>query len=402
MRLFGWVRSRNSVFGLIICLIFIGLTTAAAAEPMMTNEGASAAPATDGKPPIIQVFKAAPMVLDTPTSAAIYTFKVKNAKSVQINEAGTDIKNIDNPTLAALSGDVQGMPAAAIPTDASGKFVCTIVATNDNGSVQAELTLALAKELLPQRPPPGTTGNKTKNKSYWLAQIGWQGPLPPSILSTTNPTNPNFPKCPEGCYCLEPGNAASLGFTQKCSDQRCFYDPENQRSWYCYKPTPGWCCANEKVIQNTKVECAQLGGYWSTSQNDAVQACQPRGYCCLNGQIYGPATQSQCAQMGGSYWSTNQAQVVERCQPPCYCCLKGQVYQTTQAACLQAGGNCYASMAQAYDSCQQSTTCWCCAYGKVFQATQAQCTQSGGACYATQSQATAACRQTTPGITGLK
>lgn len=303
------------------------------------------------------------MLLDTATSFAVYTFKVKYATSVQITEVTTNIRNISNPSGATLQGTANGNPASAIPTDENGQFICTIVASNNNGTATKALTLSLAKDLLPQGPPAGSTGNQIKNKSRWLEQTGSQAPLTQSTPSTTEPNKPDFFKCPDSCkYCLEPGDAAKLGFTQKCSDQRCFYDPENKRSWYCYSEPEGWCCANEKVSQATKSECTQIGGYWSTSQADAQQFCQPKGFCCLNGNVYYPTTQAQCAQQGGSYWSTNQAQVTERCQPQmCWCCtpyrgttafaVGGSVSQMTQAQCQAQGGSCYASQAQAAAAC---------------------------------------------------
>jgi hypothetical protein len=363
------------------------------------NDVDSAPAAIGGNKPVIQVFEAAPMVLDAPDSAAVYTFKVKLAKNVQISEAGTNIKNISNPSGATLQGIANGLPASAITPDDSGNFVCTIVASNEYGTDTKALTLSLAKELLSTGAGAGPTGSENEtggNKSKWL------DPLPRSTpsVSTQPPitkNEPNFFKCPSGCEnCLKPADAASLGFTQKCSEERCYYSPDGQQSWYCYKPTPGWCCANGKVSQSTKNECTQIGGYWSTSQADAQEFCQPKGYCCQNGQVYYPTTQAQCNQTGGSYWSTNQAQTMERCQPPGYCCRDGQVYTATQAQCNQTGGSYWSTnQAQTAERCRPQT-CWCCLKGQVYQTTQAQCSQSGGACYSTESQATAGCRQTTP------
>jgi hypothetical protein len=435
MRLPGFVcvRSMNKLIGLCLCLVLICLATAGAvvytqrsygggmlpgiqvcqAEPLQQNGVDYAPSAIGGSKPDIQVWKANPMVLDTASAFAIYTFKVKNATGLIINEAGANIKSVNNPSGATLQGTANGNPASSIPADANGQFTCTITASNGDGSVQAELTLSLAKNLLPQGPPPGTTGNQIKNKSRWLEQTGSQAPLTQST-PPTNPTHPDFFKCPDSCkYCLEPGDAAKLGFTQKCSDQRCFYDPENKRSWYCYSEPEGWCCANEKVSQATKSECTQIGGYWSTSQADAQQFCQPKGFCCLNGNVYYPTTQAQCAQQGGTYWSTNQAQVTERCQPQmCWCCTPyrgtptfaaggGSVSQMTQAQCQQQGGTCYATQAQATAACGQSPpqpqTCWCCSNGQLYQTYQSQC---AGTCYSSYEQGLQYCRQAplTPNI----
>jgi hypothetical protein len=352
-----WVRGIISIMGLSVCLVFVCLTTTAgAAAPTVTSKAVfPAAAATGGSPPVIQAFKANPMTLETPTSAAVYTFKVKGATDVKINEAGVNVKSIDNPSGATLQGTADGNPASSISTDANGQFICTIVASNDGGSVQADLTLSLAKELLPGAPPPGSTGNQTKNKSRWLEQTGIQTTIPPAS-STTNPNQPDFFKCPENCkYCLQPGDAANLGFTQRCSDQRCFYDADNKRSWYCYSEPVGWCCANQQVSQTTRSQCAQIGGYWSLNQYEAVDACQPRGFCCYNGQVYSGVTKDECAVKGGSYWSTSQADVMQNCAPPpCWCCVKGQVFQTTQDRCYAAGGACYATQSQAAAACYET------------------------------------------------
>jgi hypothetical protein len=329
------------------------------------------------------------MELDSPASAAVYTFKVKRATNVVINEAGTNIKNISNPSGAALNGTADGLPAAAILTDDSGKFVCTIVASNEYGTNTAALELSLAANLIPAG-QSGSTDNRTEPRlPKWLVQFSSSVP---SMPSTTLRSAPEFAKCPSVCnYCLKPDEAANLGFTHRCSDEPCYYSPPEDQKWFCYSEPEGWCCKDGKVSQSTKAQCAQVGGYWSTNQNEALQACQPIGWCCRDGNLY-QATKDQCAQVGGA-WYTNQAQAMERCQPMGYCCAGGQVGQTTQSQCAQVGGTYYTNQAQAIESCRQAATCWCCAGGKVYQTTQAQCAQTGGTCYATQSQATAGCRQ---------
>jgi hypothetical protein len=384
---FRWVRSLNSMVGLCLCLVLIGLITAGAvvytnhsygggtlpgvqvcqAEPLQQSGVDYAPSAIAGSKPVIQVWEANPVVLNTATSFAVYTFKVRYATNLQITEATTNIKNISNPSGATLQGTANGNPASSIPWDENGQATCTITATNSLGSVTADVTISADKKLLPPPPPAGSTGNQLKNKSYWKEQIGWQAPSAQPAPSTINPFTPNFPACPEKCYCLKPDEAATLGFTTKCSEQRCFYDYLNKTSFYCYREPEGWCCANEKVSQATKSECAQIVGYWSTSQADAQQYCQPKGFCCLNGNVYYPTTQAQCVQQGGCCWSTNQAQTAQNCKPEtCWCCTR---YRGTTA--LAVGGS-------------------------VSQMTQAQCQQQDGTCYATQAQATAACGQTPP------
>jgi hypothetical protein len=365
------------------------------------NDVDCAPAAIGGNKPVIQVFKAAPMVLDAPDSAAVYTFKVKHATNVQINEAGTNIRDISNPSGATLQGIANGLPAYAITTDASGKFVCTIVASNEYGTDTKALELSIAEELQSTAPPAGSTDNQAEPRSpKWLPQLS----LPPiSTLSTsaTPGSEPVFFKCPDGCpYCLTPDDAASRGFTQKCSDERCYYSPDEKQNWWCYSEPVGYCCKDGQagqvgqVVEATKSKCAQIGGFWSINQNDAIQACQPIGWCCRDGNLY-QATKTQCAQVGGSYWSTNQNEALQACQPIGWCCRDGQVYSATRAQCAQVGGSYWSTnQAEAMRACQP-VLCWCCLKG-VSQTTQAQCIQSGGTCYSTQSQADAACRQTTP------
>jgi hypothetical protein len=427
----GWVRSIISIMGLSVCLVFVCLaTTAGAAAPTVTTEAVSPAAATTGSsPPVIQVFKANPMTLETPTSTTVYTFKVKRAKNVTISEAGNNIKNISNPSGAALNGTATGVPASAISTDASGKFKAVLIASNDDGAVKAELTLSFSEKLLAASGKPAVeSDNQTQGLAHkWLDQYPSPIGQPRSAMTGSEP---KFFDCPSDCdYCLKAEEAKSQGM-ERCSEERCYYSPDNQQNWYCFKPAPGWCCNNLNVSQATKDECTKMGGAWFLNQSDALDRCQPVGYCCQNGNITS-ATKSQCAQVGGTYYAdvveakercqppcwccaygkvfqtatqsqcaqsggncyTTQYEALERCQPPCWCCSHGQVFQTSQTACLQSGGNCYASQAQALEYCRAQTTCWCCAYGKVFQSIQSQCAQSGGNCYTTQAEALRYCQQ---------
>jgi hypothetical protein len=371
------------------------------------------------------------MTLETPTSAAVYTFKVKRAKNVVITEAGNDIKNISNPSVAALNGIVTGLPASAIPVDDSGKFKTVLMASNDNGAVKAELTLSFSEKLLASGKPAGETqgsDNQTDSRSRkWLDQ--YSSPFG-RARSSLSGTEPKFFDCPSDCeYCLTPEDAKSQGMGERCSAERCYYSPDNQQNWYCFKPAPGWCCNNLQVSQATKDECNKMGGSWFLNQSEALERCQPIGYCCRDGNIY-EATRSQCAQTAGIYYDNvveakercqplgyccqngnitsltrpqcaqvggiyyaDVIEAKERCQPPCYCCAQGKVVQTDQSTCRQYGGSCYDTQSVAQRYCQQESTCWCCANGQVFQSTQSKCSQSGGNCYDTQSVAQRYCQQ---------
>jgi hypothetical protein len=347
----------------------------------MPNDVYSAESAIGGNEPVIQVWKAAPMQLDSPTSTAVYTFKVKRATNVVINEAGTNIKNISNPSGAALNGTANGLPASTIPADDSGQFNTVLIASNKNGSVQAELTLSLSKKLLAS----GLTAEESEEEvagteprsPKWLEQ--YSSPFSPARSSISG-TEPKFFKCPSDCNnCLKPAEAKSQGMGERCSAERCYYSPDNQQNWYCYKPAPGWCCNNSIVSQATKDECTRMGGSWFLNQYEAQERCQPIGYCCRDGNIY-QATKSQCIQAGDTYYE-NVIEAKERCLPPCYCCLSGQVFQSNQSQCIQSGGTCYTTQYEALERCQPIG--WCCLNGQVYQATQAQCAQMGGSYWST-------------------
>jgi len=410
MKLSGvkWVRSMNSVFGLCLCLVLICLTTAGAiaytnqsytgvriaqAEPLQQNETDYALQAVAGGP-VIQVWKADPLELATADAFAVYTFKVKRATDVSITEAGANIKNISNPTGATLNGTADGLPASAIAADASGQFICTIVATNENGTATKSLTLSFSKELLATGQLPGKseeTGGQTGQRTpQW-------GPLMrasiTSPLSNIINKEPKFFKCPSDCdHCLKPDEAASKGYTQRCSEELCYYSPPENQKWFCYKPTPGWCCANSKVNPSTKDECDKIQGYWSTSQADATQACQP-GCCCLsNGQISYPSTKAQCARMYGTYY-TDINMCRERCEPQGCCCVNGQMsYPVTQTQCNQMYGKYYTSLSQCKEDCKVATGC-CCVNGQMqYPSTQSQCSQMAGTYYTDLGQCKELCQ----------
>ena len=354
--------------------------------------------AINGKVPEIQIFKAAPMILDTPTSNAIYTFKVKNATKLQISEAGNNIKNIINPSSATLQGKATGLPASAITVDSGGNFVTKITASNDYDSVNAQLTLSFSDKLVASRTPPDETepsDNGTEPRSpKWLDQYS-----SPFISRSSNLPKPGeepvFFKCPSNCEnCYKPEEAARLGFSERCSEERCYYSPDGKQNWYCYKPVPGWCCINGNVVQSTKDECNKIGGFWYLIQAEALERCQPLGYCCKDGQLY-VGTETKCLQIGGTFY-LNQQEAMLRCQHTCWCCANGKVFQATESQCIQLGGRCFTTQSQAMQYCQPEEVCWCCSYGKVFQTSPAQCVKSGGTCYSSYEQAMQYCRQTIP------
>jgi hypothetical protein len=362
----------------LVCLISIGATGS-----------------TAGNLPRIELLKAEPLVLND-GDAAVYTFVVKGATEIQLIEAGNIIKVSKGPTSATLKGTVEGLPTYAIRTGDSNTFDTVLKARNESGEVEKKLTLSFATELPPKPasliPPVSDILSEQPRSPQWLDQSS----LPPLTqpTSTTTRNEPDFFKCPSSCnYCLKPDEAANLGFTQRCSEQLCYYSPDNQQKWYCYSEPVGWCCKDTKVSQATKTQCDQEGGYWYANQAEAVRACQPMCWCCAGGKV-GQVPQAQCAQLGGDCFGS-QAEAIRFCQQmmTCWCCAGGKVGQIPQAQCAQIGGRCFATQTQAQQACQPTpATCWCCAGGKVGQIPQAQCAQIGGRCFATQTQAQQACR----------
>jgi hypothetical protein len=394
---FGWVRSMNSPLRLCLCLVLVYLISIAAT-------GSAAAASATGPLPKIERFTADPMVLED-NQAALYTFVVKGAENMRVIEGNDTLYEINSPSSATLKGTVQGNPTYAIRTGDSNTFDAIVKARNKSGEVEKKLTLSFASVLPPKPtsliPPVSDILSATARTPKWGPQTSASVPSTPSTASPAYiPWRPEFAECPKGCnYCLKPDDAASRGFTQRCLEQPCYYSPDNKENWYCYSEPEGWCCKEGvagqagQVTEATKTQCAQSGGdHWSTNQSEAIQACQPAGWCCRGGQI-AQATKDQCAQWGGDYWSTNQSEAIRACQPPCWCCAGGKVGQIPQNQCAQMGGACYADQHQAIERCQPADVpCWCCAGGKVGQTTQAQCAQMGGRCYADQHQAIERCQ----------
>ncbi|MHB8085929.1 MAG: hypothetical protein ACYDHZ_08885 [Dehalococcoidia bacterium] len=381
----------TGIFSLSLCLALLGIII------LGVTERTDAASVT-GSLPEIKVFSAAPLTLPD-GSSSLYTFVVSGATNMRVVEAGEIIKEINSPPDTTLNGTVKGRTTYEIRVDSINTFDTVLIAKNGSGEQKKTLTLSFAT-VLPQQSTslaPGSDNQTKARTPKWGPQSSTSPTIAASTLSITTRDAPQFAKCPTNCNnCLRPDEAAARGFTQRCSEQPCYYSPDNQQKWYCYSEPKGWCCKEGQagqagqVVEATKSECAQAGGgYWSTDKNEAIQACQPLGWCCRNGQI-AQTTRAECSQVGGQYWSTDKNETIQACQPVGWFCSGGSLYQGTQAQAAQAGANWYATQAQAAQACQPP--CWCCSGGKVYQTTQAACTRAGGACYSTESQATAACR----------
>lgn len=374
----------TNISRLCLCLAVVGIITFGAAE-------SAAAASTTGSPPVIKAFSAEPLTLKDGGSA-LYMFEVWDATKIQLIEAGNIIKEINGPPATNYKGKATGRTTYQIRTGGSNTFDTILLASNASGNQEKKLTLSFETKLQPRTTSliPPVTDDQTKARTpKWGPQTSASAPLTPLTTSPASNWPPQFAKCPTGCdHCLKPDEAASRGFTQKCLEQPCYYSPDDQQKWYCYRePEKGWCCKDGKVGETTKEQCAQMGGTLYANQAQAMERCQPVGWCCAGGRV-GEATQSQCAQLGGALYA-NQAQAIQACQPVGWCCKDGKVYQATKEQCAQMGGiTWYATQAEAIRACQQPpTTYWCCRNGQVIQTTT-----PGTGCYTTQAEAMRACQ----------
>ena len=384
---------------LCLCLALAGIIIFAAT-------GSTAGATAKGPLPEIKEFSATPMVLPD-GQAALYTFSVGGATKIEVIEAGDIIKEVNGPASANIKGTIKGRTTYQIRTGVGNTFDTALIAINSNGKQVKKLTLSFASVI-----PSGTastasgqagpTDNATGARSpKWLALVTSPvlSTLPAGFSQSTWP--PQFAKCSTDCnYCLRPEDAKDRGFSERCSDQPCYYSPDKQQTWYCYsKPATVWCCKDGKVVETAKEKCVEAGGTIYATEAEALKACPQLGYCCQNGRLTS-ATTSTCKNAGGTFY-TDPNQAAAACQPPGYCCVNGQLSTTTASACRYAGGTFYTDQAQAR-ACYQQSTCWCCAGGKAFQTTQSSCINSGGSCYTTQSQAQSACYRTTQPIQPIR
>lgn len=416
------------VFRLCLCLLAAGVII------FLGTDGSTAA-TSSGSPPDIRVFSAEPITLKDGESA-LYRFEVWNATSLQLNEAGDVIKMISSLPSTTLKGTVKGRTANQIRTSTADSFDAILVATNAGGKSMKRVTIKFARviQATTLTTASGQMGNTDNRTPKWGPQGAPASPLTSSGPSRSG-TEPNFYKCPDNCkYCLTPDDAAGRGFTQRCSEKPCYYSPDNQQKWFCYsKPATVWCCRDGKVGEMTKEQCAQYGGSYYATQQEAEKACQavvgwycsggtvysgtpaqasaagavwyttqaaaarncdPTGWCCRTGK-YAQTTRSQCAELGGS-WYLTQAEAINACQAVNgYFCYGGKVYEGTRSQAAQVGATWYTSYAEAARVCQQAVMGWYCYSGKVFQGTQAQAAQMGVSWYTTQAAAASACQQTT-------
>jgi len=373
---------------LCLCLVLTGIVIASATG---STSGATA----KGPLPVIMEFSATPMVLPD-GQAAVYAFSVSGASKIEVIEAGDIIKEVNGPASSSIKGTIEGRTTYQIRTGQGKTFDTTLVAVNSNGKQMKKLTLSFATVT-----PPGTAStaagqagssdNATIARSpKWLPLITSQVPstVPAGFSQSTWP--PTFAKCSSNCdYCLTPDDAKGRGFSQRCSDQPCYYSPDMQQTWYCYsKPATIWCCKDGKVVETVKEKCIEAGGTAYATEAEAIKACQQSGYCCQNGRLTS-ATMSTCKEAGGSFY-TDPIQAAAACQQSGYCCQNGRLTSATTSTCKEAGGSFYTDPIQAAAACQQSG--YCCQNGRLTSATTSTCKEAGGSFYTDPNQAAAACQ----------
>jgi hypothetical protein len=272
---------------------------------------------------------------------------------MKIIEGDDILKAVTSPSGAPLKGTVRGNKTNAIRTGEGNTFQTVLVAGNDYGETSEMLTLSFITEL-PVKPTVSPDEATDSAEEQWKPQWGEQySPAPAGTApSTISREGPDFFQCPESCpYCLTSGEAASMGFNRKCSEELCYYSPEKQQKWYCYSEPEGWCCKDTLVSQTTKSECILMGGDWYASQAEAMIACQPKCWCCRVDGMVGNVTVNECLKVGTCY--NTRAEAVNACQQllMCWCCVEGKVIQTTQTQCIKIGGTCYFTQSEALERC---------------------------------------------------
>jgi hypothetical protein len=386
IRNIGIHKVLEGVAMLCLCLVLTGIVIASATG---STSGATA----KGPLPVIMEFSATPMVLPD-GQAAVYAFSVSGASKIEIIEAGDIIKEVNGPASSNIKGTIKGRTTYQIRTGDSKTFDTTLVAINSNGKLVKKLTLSFAN-VIPAGTAaagPGSTDNATGARSpKWLALITTPvlNTIPAGFSQSTWP--PTFAKCSSDCnYCLRPEDAKDRGFTQRCSDQPCYYSPDKQQTWYCYsKPATVWCCKDGKVVETAKEKCVEAGGTAYATEAEALKACPQLGYCCQNGRLTS-ATLSTCNNAGGTFY-TDPVQAGQACQQLGYCCQNGRLTSATTSTCKNAGGTFYTDPVQAGQACQQLG--YCCQNGRLTSATTSTCKEAGGTFYTDPNQAAQACQQ---------
>jgi len=226
------VHRLKSIFRLCLCLAVVGIIILGSAERT------TAASSATGSLPEIKVFSAEPLTLKDGDSA-LYTFVVSGATNIQLIEAGAIIKEINSPPDTTLKGTVKGRTTYQIRTGNMDTFNTVLRGSNPSGQREQRLSIVFATKFKPKPAPPPATKTVSDNASTKARLPKWLPPTTssvPSTLSTTYTRSahiPSFAQCPSGCNCLTPDEAAGHGFTQKCSEEPCFY-AENEAQRYCY------------------------------------------------------------------------------------------------------------------------------------------------------------------------
>ena len=230
-------------------MLLLGIAVVAA--PTLGAPDNAIAATVGNSPPEITSFNAQPMVL--PDGAfAVYNFEVKNATGIQLSEAGEIINEFSGPPTGLYKGKANGRTTYQIRKAGMNSFDAILVAVNSGGSQQRRLKLSFASKIQPvdgTQTPPADLPLAKLRKPEWLAQTSLLTPTGPAIGQIVSTYPPPFEKCTKDCdSCLQPSEAAGKGLTQQCSKGPCYYSPDKQQYWYCYKkPVTVWCCLDGKV-----------------------------------------------------------------------------------------------------------------------------------------------------------
>jgi len=370
-----------------MCLVLAAVIVSASA---ISTAGATA----NGPLPQIKSFTAEPLTLKD-NESALYKFEVSGATNLELIEAGSPLKLTSVAPDTTVKGSARGMTPNQFRTGNSNEFNSILRVKNGNGSVEKTLTLSYATVRQPKIEQPGGQTGSAENKTTshvpkWLAQFSSPVSLNPSKASSFSSWPPPFAECPSGCNkCLRP-EEASAGSNVKCLEQPCYYSPDKQQNWYCYKPGEGWCCRDGKYTPESKAQCGKEGGNWYATETEVIKACQATmGWFCSGGKVY-QGTAAQAANVGATLYATAD-EATKACQQQGYCCANGRLITATPTSCKEYGGSFYTDANLAAQACQQQG--YCCANGRLITATPTSCKEYGGSFYTDANLAAQACQR---------
>jgi len=169
-------------------------------------------------------------------------------------------------------------------------------------------------------------------------------------------------------------------------------------------PPEGWCCFDGDVFPASESECAERGGHFFPTQEEAEDYCRgempPEGWCCFDGEVF-PSSESECAESGGHFFPTQEeAEDYCRGEMPSegWCCFDNEVFLSSEPECVERGGRFFPTQEEAEDYYrgEMPSEGWCCFDNEVFPSSEPECVERGGRFFPTQGEAEDYCRGQMP------